>query len=153
MLIENSSTKALSVVLEVDQLKDLQCLEDYRQKKYTESKAYHTISGYLSWCQDQLPEQVMQYLHNTWYENLSDIDRFSVDANSLAQQWKDLSISFRRSLHIDSTKNESHPGQDNYHRLFSPFETEILLNKLEETTFPWYLKEKQDYEYDDSDED
>ena len=112
------------------------------------TQVVHSIRGYLSHCQDQLPNLDIPYLiGGDESMRMSEDDRWY----TLASIWKQCTQEMRRKIDEDAAKNEPHPGepgQGGYgsHPRLTPYETEKALEALLEDTTEWNLDENDDDE-------
>ena len=108
----------------------------------------HSIQGYLSHCQDQLPNLDLPYLiSGNESMRMSEDNRW----HTLASLWKQHTQEMRRMIDEDAAKNEPHrgePGQGGFgsHPRLTPYETERALEALLEDPTEWNLDENDDDE-------
>ena len=104
----------------------------------------HSVQGYLSHCQDQLPNLCL----------FNQIPEPSDRYRCLAQLWKENGQIYRRDFEISAAKNEPHcgePGMGGYgkHPRLTPHEIQIVLDALATDSTSWNLNERADYEESD----
>ena len=108
----------------------------------------HSISGYLEWCQDQLPNLDIEYTISGRENSIMPDD---IKWGCMAQGWKQCTQEFRRTTRENAAKNEPHPGepgQGGYgsHPRLTPYETEKVLEALLNDDLEWNMDENDDYD-------
>ena len=100
---------------------------------------FHTMKGYLDFCQELLPE-----FADEDGEELPDEERF----NAVASMWKEYDQSFRRHYDMNAAKNEPNehrpcpvPGYARLCPMLTPYQVEGVLNALNRCEIEWNTKE------------